>query len=158
MDLTYATIPVFGEQRRLYRETRMAYMVSSKDKPQNFPIYSFDTGLGSAILFNESVGDESKEMLSENKCQGNPQEDEKGTMSWWSLYFDGLAGREGAGAGIWITSPNNESKFFSYKLNFDCTNNMAEYKYLILGLEALLKLKARNVVVCGDSELVIKQV
>jgi len=55
MDLTYATIPVFGEQKRLYRETIMAYMVSSKDKPQNFPIYSCDTGLGSAILFNESV-------------------------------------------------------------------------------------------------------
>ncbi len=33
MDLTYATILVFGEQRRLYREIRMDYMVSSKDKP-----------------------------------------------------------------------------------------------------------------------------
>jgi len=33
MDLTYAIIPVFGEQRRLYRETRIAYMVSNKDKP-----------------------------------------------------------------------------------------------------------------------------
>ena len=35
---------------------------------------------------------------------------------------------------------------------------MAEYESLILGLEALLKLKARNIVVCGDSKLVIKQV
>ena len=33
MDLTYATIPVFGDKWRLYRETRMDYMVSSKDKP-----------------------------------------------------------------------------------------------------------------------------
>ena len=55
MDLTYATIPMFSEQRRLYRETRMAYMVSSKDKPQNFPIYSCDIGLRSTILFNESA-------------------------------------------------------------------------------------------------------
>jgi len=52
MDLTYATIPIFGEQRRLYQETRMDYMVSSKDKPQNFPIYALDTKLGSDILFN----------------------------------------------------------------------------------------------------------
>ena len=59
MDLTYATIPVVGEQRRLYRETIMDYMVSSKDKPQNFPIYSCDTGLGSTILFNESIEEES---------------------------------------------------------------------------------------------------
>ena len=35
---------------------------------------------------------------------------------------------------------------------------MAKYESLILGFEALLKLKARNIVVCGDSELVIKQV
>ena len=96
MDLTYATIPFFGEQRRLYRETRMAYMVSSKEKPQNFPIYSFDTGLGSTILFNESVDGESEEMLSENQRLGNQQEDEKETMSWWSLYFDGSTRREGA--------------------------------------------------------------
>lgn len=33
MDMSYATIPVFGEKKRLYRETRLAYMVSSKDKP-----------------------------------------------------------------------------------------------------------------------------
>ena len=37
MDLTYATIPIFGEKGRLYRETRMVYMVSSKVKPQKFP-------------------------------------------------------------------------------------------------------------------------
>ena len=29
MNMTYATIPVFGQQRRLYRETLMKYMVSS---------------------------------------------------------------------------------------------------------------------------------
>ena len=145
MDLTYAAIPIFDEKRRLYRETRMAYMVSNKDKPQNSPIYSFDTVLGSTILFNELVEYEPEEMLSENQYLGNQQEDDKETMSWWSLYFDGSAGREGAGAGIWITSQSDESKFFSYKLNFDCTNNMAEYESLILGLEVLLKLKARNI-------------
>jgi hypothetical protein len=159
MDLTYATIPVFGEQRRLYRETRMAYMVSSKDKPQNFPIYSCDTGLGSAILFNESVGRESQdETCRKSVSRRNSKEMKETSMGWWSLYFDGSAGKEGAGAGIWITSPTEESKFLSYKLNFDCTNNMAEYESLILGLEALIKLKAKNIVVCGDSELVIKQV
>ena len=29
MDMSYETIPVFGEQRRLYREQKMAYMVSN---------------------------------------------------------------------------------------------------------------------------------
>ena len=29
LDMSYATIPVFGQHRRLYRETLMKYMVSS---------------------------------------------------------------------------------------------------------------------------------
>jgi hypothetical protein len=34
MDLTYATIPVFGgEHRRLYREAQMAYIVSDEETP-----------------------------------------------------------------------------------------------------------------------------
>ena len=66
MDLTYATIYVFGEQRRLYRETRMAYMVSSKDKPQNFPIYALDTELGSVILFNELIDEAEDEKKAKN--------------------------------------------------------------------------------------------
>ena len=86
------------------------------------------------------------------------QSDEEDDSGCWSLYFDGAAGKEGAGAGIWIMSPAEESKFLSYKLNFDCTNNMAEYESLVLGLEALIEFKAKNIVIYGDSELVIKQV
>jgi hypothetical protein len=53
MDMSYATIPVFGEQRRLYKEHRLAYMISSKDNRENHPIYAMDTDLGFAILFND---------------------------------------------------------------------------------------------------------
>ena len=54
MDLSFATIHVFGENRRLYREVRLAYMVSSKDKPRNYPIYSVETKLGSSVFYNDS--------------------------------------------------------------------------------------------------------
>ena len=33
MDFSYATIPVFGVQRRLYRESRLKYMIRSKEFP-----------------------------------------------------------------------------------------------------------------------------
>jgi len=34
MDLTYATVPVFGgEQRRIYREAQLAYIISDKKIP-----------------------------------------------------------------------------------------------------------------------------
>jgi len=51
MDLTYATIPVFGgEHRRLYREAQLAYIVSNEENPTNHPIYALDTDLGSSLL------------------------------------------------------------------------------------------------------------
>ena len=45
MDMSYATIPVFNQSRKLYRETRMAYMVNSKYSPSNHPIYALDVNL-----------------------------------------------------------------------------------------------------------------
>jgi hypothetical protein len=51
MDLTYATIPVFGgEHRRLYREAQLAYIISDEENPTNHPIFSLDTDLGSSLL------------------------------------------------------------------------------------------------------------
>jgi hypothetical protein len=51
MDLTYATIPVFGgEHRRLYREAQLAYIINDETNPTNHPIFSLDTDLGSSIL------------------------------------------------------------------------------------------------------------
>lgn len=46
----------------------------------------------------------------------------------------------------------------SYKLNFHCTNNIAEYEALLLGLKLLKKLGAKSIVVHGDSKLIIKQI
>ena len=54
MDMYYATITLFGEHRRLYREKRLAYVVSSQYKPNNHPIYVVDIDLGSSIIFNDS--------------------------------------------------------------------------------------------------------
>ena len=53
MDLSYAMISVFGTLRRLYRESRLAYMISNRENPENHPIYSIDTDMGSSMLFNK---------------------------------------------------------------------------------------------------------
>jgi hypothetical protein len=51
MDLSYATILIFGgEHRRLYREAQLAYIISDEANPTNHPVFSFDTDLGSSIL------------------------------------------------------------------------------------------------------------
>ena len=56
LDMSYATISVFGQPKRLYRETLMKYMVSSEEKPQNFPIYAVHSDIDSYILFNDNSG------------------------------------------------------------------------------------------------------
>jgi len=52
LDMSYATISVFGQPKRLYRETLTKYVVSSEEKPQNFPIYAIHSDMDSFILFN----------------------------------------------------------------------------------------------------------
>ena len=74
------------------------------------------------------------------------------------MSFDGAASKKGVGVGIWIRPPIGEPKLFSYKLEFKCTNNVAEYEALILGLKALKDLQAQKINIQGDSKLVIKQV
>lgn len=148
MDMSYTTIPVFGEQRRLYKESRMAYMFNNEDKPQKFPVYAMEIELGSSILFNEITNN------TKNQCVEKKQKvEEIDRKGWWHMSFDGTAGRDGVGAGISIISLGDESMFFSYKLNFDCKNNMAGYETLVLGLEVLKNLGAKKIFVFGDSEL-----
>jgi hypothetical protein len=53
MDLSYTTIPVFGEKIRLYRENRLAYSINNKENPENHQIYSIDIDMGSSMLFND---------------------------------------------------------------------------------------------------------
>jgi len=53
MDMSYATILVFGQEMRLHREVLLKYMVSRKSKPNNHPIYFVDTEIGSSIFYND---------------------------------------------------------------------------------------------------------
>ena len=59
---------------------------------------------------------------------------------------------------MYIISPIRDFKALSYKLTFECTNNVVEYEALLLGLLALKYLGAQRIKVLGDAELVINQV
>ena len=51
------------------------------------------------------------------------------------MIFDGYYSKNGAGVGIWVHNiENNHAEGHSYRLNFQCTNNIAEYEALLLGL------------------------
>ena len=47
---------------------------------------------------------------------------------------------------------------FSFKLEFEATNNVAEYEYLIIALQITKQMGVQSISVFGDLELIIKQI
>jgi ribonuclease HI/transposase InsO family protein len=76
----------------------------------------------------------------------------------WSLYFDGSKSKEGAGAGCIIIDPAGNKTLLACRLEFECTNNIAEYEALLQGLRKALDMNIQNLIVFGDSEIVVRQV
>ena len=131
--MSYATISVFGQPKKLYRETLMKYMVSNAARSINYPIYVAPADLDSFILCKFESDNEIKIELKDKKKIEN--DDNIFHEPLWHLDFDGLVKKLGAGAGVWITNiEKNHAEGHAFRLNFKCTNNMAEYEALILGL------------------------
>ncbi|XP_015075475.1 uncharacterized protein LOC107019515 [Solanum pennellii] len=75
----------------------------------------------------------------------------------WKMYFDGAAHRGGASAGVVFITSQQEILPFSFILKQCCSNNVAEYQALILGLEMAVDMKQLHLQVFGDSQLVINK-
>jgi hypothetical protein len=76
----------------------------------------------------------------------------------WTLYFDGSKLQEGSGAGCILIDPKSKRHFLSCRLEFECTNNTAEYEALIQGLKKYMDLNIKELKVFKDSEIIIRQV
>lgn len=76
------------------------------------------------------------------------------------LYFDGCSKGNPGPAGIGAVIYHNGIEIWGSCnfIGFKKTNNEAEYKALIFGLEAAIDLNIKKLSVCGDSLLIIKQV
>ena len=76
----------------------------------------------------------------------------------WTMFFDGASSKEGAGARVVFVSPEKNTFRYSFTLNFLCTNNIAEYEALLLGLKVSSHHGIKKLHVIGDSKLVISQI
>ena len=85
-------------------------------------------------------------------------EAEEESGSRWKMYFDGAVNMYGNGVGAVLIAPNKRQFPVAVKLNFDCTNNMAEYEACITGMQAAISLKLKELDVFGDSALIIYQI
>jgi ribonuclease HI len=79
-------------------------------------------------------------------------------MDVGDLDFDGAHSSAGSGVRVVLISPDKEATLFSYRLEFDCTNNIAEYEALVLGLNLAIDMNIKSLHVRGDSNLIVSQV
>lgn len=110
MDFSYATIPIFNQQRKLWRENGLKYMVSSKECPENHPIYVVDTNMGSSIFFNSPEPPEIpfvmiKEKGDNKEVKEEPEISIEQKAQWFTMDFNGACNKEGVGEGITISTP-----------------------------------------------------
>jgi ribonuclease HI len=74
------------------------------------------------------------------------------------MFFDRASYREGTGPGVVLVSPVQEVVSLSFKLEFETTNNVAEYEALILGLRVAKYMGIEEISVFGDVELIVQQI
>ncbi|GAU43712.1 hypothetical protein TSUD_179950 [Trifolium subterraneum] len=92
-------------------------------------------------------------LLSEYDIEYRPDPESK-----WGLIFDGAVNVYGSGIGAIIVTPKGAHIPFTARLQFDCTNNIAEYEACIMGIEEAIDLRIKNIDIYGDSALVVNQI
>ncbi|BFG30469.1 hypothetical protein CerSpe_167430 [Prunus speciosa] len=75
----------------------------------------------------------------------------------WTIYFDGSSTSKGGGAGVVLINPEGQATALSFKLNFPCTNNAAEYEAFIMGMSTAREMGVEKIKIIGDSNLVLSQ-
>ncbi|XP_049410468.1 uncharacterized protein LOC125873622 [Solanum stenotomum] len=74
------------------------------------------------------------------------------------VFFDGATNHQGKGIRAVLVSESGQHYLMVAKLRFNCTNNMTEYEAWILGLRMAIDMNVHELLVIGDSDLLIHQV
>nr|XP_023900876.1 uncharacterized protein LOC112012715 [Quercus suber] len=84
--------------------------------------------------------------------------DDKEGNKRWVVHVDGSSTLYAGGVGVVLQSPEGDKLNHKVRLQYQTTNNEAEYEALLKGLELAKSVEADSVLVLGDSQLVISQV
>jgi len=152
------------------REKHLKYTVT-KPEGENEPIaynnniignYSIESFLGNFNAQNSPFLENSVKSQIENYSQTDSSKCtnfvDKPIVNYvfWKLFFDGSKSNNGAGTGCILVSPKGEKTMLACRLEFECTNNTAEYEALIQGLYKAIGLDIKYLQVFGDFEIMIK--
>jgi ribonuclease HI len=70
------------------------------------------------------------------------------------VFCDGSWGTFGAGATAVLVAPSKVKTCYAARLEFSCTNNIAEYEALMLGLRKLRAMGIRRAILRTDSQVI----
>ena len=73
------------------------------------------------------------------------------------MKFDGSSTTQSRGVGVVLYHKEDKDVALSFKLEFPCLNNMAEYEAYLTGLATTLEMGIKHLRVMGDSNLVVCQ-
>ncbi|XP_031375703.1 uncharacterized protein LOC116190182 [Punica granatum] len=76
--------------------------------------------------------------------EGILQVDEEKEEPTWKIYFDGAVNSVGSEVGAVFIFPDGRHYPVAAKVDFSCTNNVAEYEACILGLQAAIDFKTKD--------------
>jgi hypothetical protein len=82
---------------------------------------------------------------------GAHEEEASKNAEVWTVFCDGSWGTFGAGAAAVLVAPFKVKTCYAARLDFSCTNNIAEYEALLLGLRKLKAMGIRRAVLKTDS-------
>ncbi|XP_069143541.1 uncharacterized protein [Solanum lycopersicum] len=76
----------------------------------------------------------------------------------WILLFDGEVNHQGKGIGAVLVSKSIQHYPMAAKIWFNCTNNTAEHEACVLGLKVAIDMNVHELLIIGDSNLLIHQI
>ena len=146
MDWTYATVPASEFSLvKLYSEKEKRHHVENPQRPLNE--YAYHTDENGSYQINSTFLEPIQEEIKTEKLS-----------ELWRMNFDGAYSKMGKGAGVVIVSPEGKILNFAFRLEFDATNNVAEYEALLLGIEIAKDMGIKLLDIKGDSDLIVQQV
>jgi ribonuclease HI len=85
---------------------------------------------------------------------GAQEEETNKDAEAWTVFCDGSWGTFDAGAAAVLVAPSKVRTCYAAKLDFSCTNNIAEYEALLLGLRKFKAMGIRMAILKTDSQVI----
>uniref|UniRef100_A0A2N9G206 Integrase catalytic domain-containing protein n=1 Tax=Fagus sylvatica TaxID=28930 RepID=A0A2N9G206_FAGSY len=158
--------PIPGIPLRLYlasNDKAIGALVAQEDKEgMEQPIY-YIVPITPKAITNKAIADLLAQFLGEDASSINDEvPGEVSEVAFaeisdaiWTLRFDGSSTIFGGGSGVVLTKEGADTLSMSFKLDFPCSNNAAEYKAYLTSLALARELRIKRLKVQGDSNLVL---